>query len=82
LGREVWGGRKGAEVTQTLYAHMNKKKKTIQDMKEEINKETLILRNNQVDLNGPIFPIKSSIENFADKLEHVKNRRSRREGKV
>jgi hypothetical protein len=38
---------------------MNEIKKTMQDMKEEINKGIEILKNNQFEMNSSIFQIKT-----------------------
>jgi hypothetical protein len=40
---------------------MHEIKNTMQDMKEEINKDTEILKNNQSEMNSSIFQIKVSI---------------------
>jgi hypothetical protein len=38
---------------------MNKNKKTMQDMKEEINKDIKILKNNQSEINSSKIPSKN-----------------------
>jgi hypothetical protein len=41
------------------------------DMKEEINKDAEILKNNQSEMNSLISPIKISIEILANRVEQV-----------
>jgi hypothetical protein len=81
-------------MNQALYAHMNNKrkmkkkkrfkqqmneiKKTVQDMKEERNKDTEILKMNQSEMNSSIAPIKFSIESLVNRVKQV----SRTEDKV
>jgi uncharacterized protein (DUF342 family) len=43
---------------------MNKIKKTVQDMKEEINKDMEILKNNQPEINNSTSQIKISVKSW------------------
>jgi hypothetical protein len=65
----------GRELTQTIYAHeetikwaqkeykhINEIKNSMQNMKEEINKDTENLRSNQSEINNSIYQIKVSVE--------------------
>jgi hypothetical protein len=45
---------------------MNEVKKTLQDMKEKINKNTGTVKNNQSELNNSILKQKISIESLAE----------------
>jgi predicted nucleic acid-binding Zn-ribbon protein len=56
--------------------------KTRKDMKEEINKDTGILKNNQYEMNRSISQIKISRKNLANRVEQVENRVSGTEDKV
>jgi predicted nucleic acid-binding Zn-ribbon protein len=46
----------------------------MQDMKEEINKEVEILKNNQSEINSSISQIQISNEDLVNRVEQVKNR--------
>jgi peptidoglycan hydrolase CwlO-like protein len=52
---------------------MNEIKKTMQDMKEEINKSMETLKNNQSEINNSKSQIKISIKSLADRVEQVEN---------
>jgi predicted nucleic acid-binding Zn-ribbon protein len=56
--------------------------KTMQDMKEEINKDIEIWKNNQFEMNSAISQIKTSIESLAKRVKQVENRVSGTEDKV
>jgi predicted nucleic acid-binding Zn-ribbon protein len=53
---------------------MNEIKKTMQDMKVEINKDMGILKNNQSEINSPIFQIKISIDSLSNRVEQIENK--------
>jgi methyl-accepting chemotaxis protein len=63
---------------------MNEIRKTMQNMKEEINKDIEILkkRHNHFEMNSSISQINISTENLAKKVEQVENRVSVMEDKV
>jgi gas vesicle protein len=48
---------------------MNEIKMTIQDIKEEINKDMETLKNNQSKINKSISQIKISIKNLVNRVE-------------
>jgi chromosome segregation ATPase len=60
---------------------MNEIKKTIQDMREEINKDMEILKNNQSEISS-ICQINITIECLLNRVEQVENRESGTEDKV
>jgi hypothetical protein len=43
-------------------------------MKENINKDTEILKNNQYEKNNSTFQIKISVESLVNRMEHIENR--------
>jgi prefoldin subunit 5 len=51
------------------------------DMKEEINKNIEILKNNQPEINSSIYQIKISIQSLANRVKEVENRVSGTEDK-
>jgi hypothetical protein len=61
---------------------MNEIKKIMQDMKEGINKDKEILKNNQCEMNSSISQTKISTESFLDRVEQVENRESGKEEKI
>jgi DNA repair exonuclease SbcCD ATPase subunit len=62
---------------------MNEIKKTMQNMKEEINKDMEALKNNQFEINISIHSqIKISINSLASRVEQVENKVSGMEDKV
>jgi prefoldin subunit 5 len=50
-------------------------------MKEEINKNIEILKNNQPEINSSIYQIKISIQSLANRVKEVENRVSGTEDK-
>jgi hypothetical protein len=61
---------------------MNEIKKTIQDMKEEINKDMETLKNNQSEINNSISQINSTIKCLVNRGDKVENTVSGMEDKV
>jgi predicted nucleic acid-binding Zn-ribbon protein len=61
---------------------MNEIKKTIQDMKEEINIHMETLKNNQSKINNSISQINITIESLVNRVEQIENRVSGMEDKV
>jgi prophage DNA circulation protein len=61
---------------------MNEIEKTIQDMKEEINKDMETLKNNQSKINNSISQINITIKSLVNRVEQVKSRVSGMENKV
>jgi chromosome segregation ATPase len=61
---------------------MNENKKTMQDMKEETNKDIEILKNNQIEMNSSISQIKIPIKSLVNRVEPVENRGSGTEDRV
>jgi hypothetical protein len=53
---------------------MNEIKKTMQDMKEEINKNIKILKDNQSEMNSSISQITISTESLVNREEQVESR--------
>jgi predicted nucleic acid-binding Zn-ribbon protein len=53
---------------------MNEIKKTMQNMKEESNKDIEILKKNQSEMNNLMSQIKISIESLVNRVEQVENR--------
>jgi hypothetical protein len=51
---------------------MNKIKKIMQNMEEEIKKEIEILKNSQFETNSLISQIKTSIESLANRVKKMK----------
>jgi predicted nucleic acid-binding Zn-ribbon protein len=60
---------------------MNKIKKTMQNMKEDLSKDIEILKKNQSEMNSSIFQIKISIKTLVSRVEQVENRVSGTEDK-
>jgi esterase/lipase len=54
------------ELKENSNKQMNEIKKTMQDMKEVINKDIEILKNNQSEVNSSLSQIKISIESLAE----------------
>jgi septal ring factor EnvC (AmiA/AmiB activator) len=54
----------------------------MQDMKEKINQDIEILKNNQVEMNWSFSQIKTSIESWRNREHQVENRILEREDKV
>jgi hypothetical protein len=61
---------------------MNEIKKTKQDMKEEINKDTETLKNNHFEVNSSTSQFKTATESSDNRVNQVVNGVSRTEGKV
>jgi hypothetical protein len=61
---------------------MNEIKKTMQDMKEEINKAMGTLINNQYEISNSLSQIKISIKSLVNIVEQVENRVSGTEDKL
>jgi predicted nucleic acid-binding Zn-ribbon protein len=53
---------------------MNEIKQMIQDMKEDINKDMEILKNNQYKINNSISQINITIKSLANRVEQAENR--------
>jgi uncharacterized coiled-coil protein SlyX len=70
------------ELKENTCKQMNENKKTIQDMKEEINKNMEILKNNQSEINNSISQTKISIESLERRVVQIEKRVSRTEDKV
>jgi chemotaxis regulatin CheY-phosphate phosphatase CheZ len=58
-------------MTKREYRKKMNEIKTMQNMKEEINKDTEILKNNQSEMNNLIFQIKISISQIKSLVNRV-----------